>query len=185
MQGRVLRVGGGSSPPRPPAVGVAADAVSCPVLGSHPPALFPTPGCRPEVQSGKQGGQSPQDGRPRGTPAPNYRPERRVQAGYKGQHQPWSSARSSWLWSPALLVTEKPGRVPAGGTRVGEWGQEGWVAGWGWWWQVRRGWSLQTPIHMAKSKLINQTNRKSIKTTRRQPLPQAGRGRNQNLNVGV
>lgn len=24
--------------------------------------------------------------------------------------------------------------------------------GGGWWWQVRRGWSLQTPIHMAKKK---------------------------------
>lgn len=53
-----------------------------------------------------------------------------------------------------------------------------------WWWQVRRGWPLQTPIHMAKKKKKSNQLKNHQSNQETASPPGRKRGRNQNSKWG-
>lgn len=117
--------------------------------------------------------------RPRGTPAPNYRPEWRVQAGYKGT----TPALVLSTLQLALVSSSSRHRVAGGSQRGGPaWarGTGGWAVGWGGG-RLWGGWSLQTPIHMEKQL----KNRQSNQETTPPPGRKRQKHKNQKRELGV
>lgn len=114
--------------------------------------------------------------RPRGTPAPNYRPEWRVQAGYKGT----TPALVLSTLQLALVSSSSRHRVAGGSQRGGPaWarGTGGWAVGWGG--QVVRGVVASNPDSHGK------TTQKPSKQPGDDPSPRQEEAETQKPKKGV